>query len=200
MSISRDCSCYHEAGHAVGWVANGDRLLLVVGYKEALAQMTPEQQEICFGNMTDIEMANACHKYRGSAGLTKREGRRDLAQCGECGQSELSDSCSGCRNLMTNHVACHLAGGAATANYLSEQHSESQSADDLKQVKELLAGFSQDENCRRRLCNDAESRASVLVRRETKAIKALAAALLRRGVLNGPEAEKIVRENLLAAA
>lgn len=198
--MSRECSCCHEAGHAVAWVANGDRLLLVVGYREAFAEMTPQQQEICFGGMTDVDIANACHKYRGAGGLTMREGRRDLTQCGECGRSELSDGCSGCRNLMTNHIACHLAGGAATVCYLGEQHSESQSADDLKQVKERLAGFSRNEDCRRKLRNDAESRAAVLVRRETKAIKAIAAVLLRHGVLDGPEAEKIVKESLLTAA
>ncbi|MGC2271529.1 MAG: hypothetical protein WA555_07375 [Candidatus Sulfotelmatobacter sp.] len=67
-------------------------------------------------------------------------------------------------------------------------------------MKERLAGFSRNEDCRRKLRNDAESRAAVLVRRETKAIKAIAAVLLRHGVLDGPEAEKIVKESLLTAA
>lgn len=196
MSMSRECSCCHEAGHAAAWIANGDRLLLVVGYKEAFAQVAPEQWDICLGDITErspVEIADACYGPSHSAGLTKREGRSDLVECSECAQSQRSDHCAGCRNLISNQIACHLAGGAATAYLLSEQHNELQSADDIKKVKKLLEEFSQDEGLRRTLRSDAEDRARLLVRRETRAIELLAAALLQRGVLSGADAEKMLR-------
>jgi hypothetical protein len=44
VSISRQCSCYHEAGHAVAWVVNGYSLRLVVGHSAAV--LSPDKQSV----------------------------------------------------------------------------------------------------------------------------------------------------------
>src|SRR5208282_233179 len=44
MSVSRQCSCHHEAGHAVAWIANGYSLRLVVGH--SAEGLSPEKQSV----------------------------------------------------------------------------------------------------------------------------------------------------------
>ncbi len=108
----------------------------------------------------------------------------------------MSDSCPECRQYLINQLARLLAGGAATARLLSEEHSEAQSRDDQAEVRRLLKKFTNKEELRQKLTDLARQRAGEFVVREARAIQALSSALLQCGVLDGPEAEKIVKENL----
>jgi hypothetical protein len=194
MPISRNCSCCHEAGHAVAWVVNGDRLLLVVGYRDA--PMTPEQQRLCYGAITgrsSVEIANDCYTSLRTAGRTIRSGG---PSCSQCGGEETGEDYQTCMTIITGHVMCIFAGGAATAHLLGKEHDDAQSTDDRLEAKKLLQRFLKSEQARQDVSGQAKQHASNLVRREAKAIGALSLALLETGVLEGAEAEKIIKENL----
>jgi hypothetical protein len=94
---------------------------------------------------------------------------------------------------------CIFAGGAATAHLLKEEHSEAQSSDDRDEIKTLLEKFSENESLRQSVRRQAEGKAHDLVRQEEKAVTTLAAVLLERGKVDGPEAERIIKENLNGA-
>jgi len=171
MPVSLRCSCYHEAGHAVAWVVIGDRLCRV-----------------------------DCRRSLRSAGQTQRRGGQGLSSCSQCGGTEMRDACPTCTRIVTNHLMGHLAGGAATSYLLREEHTVAQSKDDHDKVKRLLREFSDNEQIRQSVRSQAEQKAQDLVRREEKAISALAAVLMLRGVVDGPEAEQIIKEHLETSA
>jgi len=199
MSLSRQCSCYHEAGHAVAWVVNGDSLLLVVGHGDA--RLTSEQEAlrnaVLVSHKDDhLAFVNRLLQRRRSAGETIRKGKERSA-CEECKSTELSDACPACVKVLVDHLCCIFAGGAATALLLRDEHVKSQMSDDLAQINNALQKFlPKDEPQRQELRSRAEQHADSLIRRETTAVRALADQLLVDGVLNGPIAEQIIRRNL----
>jgi hypothetical protein len=94
------------------------------------------------------------------------------------------------------HLACIFAGGAATAHLLPDQHAPSQIGDDLAQVDDLLQRVLTDEERRKCLRDQAKQKAQELIKRQSEAVQKLASELLVRGVLDGSEAEQIIRINL----
>jgi len=97
---------------------------------------------------------------------------------------------------LTHHLACIFAGGSATAHLLPDEHDGSQLRDDFVQVHDLLQRALTNAEQRERLRSQAEQEAGELIRRESKAVQKLGSELLVRGVLDGSEAEKIIRNNL----
>ena len=67
-------------------------------------------------------------------------------------------------------------------------------------MKELLQRFTGNDQIRQSLRSQAEQKAHDLVRREEKAISALADVLMVRDVVDGPEAERIVKKHLVTTA
>ena len=112
----------------------------------------------------------------------------------------MSDACPTCTRIITNHLMGHLAGGAATAHLLKEEHTLAQSKHDHDKVKGLLQEFSENEQIRQSVHSQAEQKAHDLVRREEKAISALADVLMVRDVVDGSEAERIVKKHLVTPA
>lgn len=188
MSVSRRCSCYHEAGHAVAWVVNGDELLLVIGCGDVT--LTPDQQAIW--------EANRRLQWGRSAGETMRKGR-SCAYCKQCGRTELSESCRACVKVIVNHLTCIFAGGAATALLLQSEHAKGQMANDLDQIQDLVEKFAPGNAALQKLlCELAQRQANNLVRREAKTVYEVADELFVHGVLDGPVAERIIRRSLQA--
>lgn len=197
MSLSPECSCCHEAGHAVAWVVSGDRLVLVVG--RADANLTPEQESLWAGSTmgaggSTVDVINQFFRARRSGGATIRRGAR--SSCKDCKNSVFTETCPGCMKMLTEHLACIFAGGAATAHLLPDQHAASQLSDDLAQVNDLLQKALTDEERRKCLRDQAKQKAQELIKRESEAVQELARELLVRGVLDGSEAEQIIRSNL----
>jgi hypothetical protein len=217
MPISRECSCYHEAGHAVAWVANGDGLVMVVGYRDA--PMEAAQRELyydsTFGKFGEEGACSAAFLETNASEMRIRAKTiaRIVDHFCSCGggirraslyppkaeYSLLNDDCPGCVKLFANHLTCALASSAATEHLLADEHMDAQAEGDRSGVRTLLERVVRSEQVRRDICIQVEQQAHDLVRREAKAIRLLAEVLLERGVLNGQEAEQIVKENLLAA-
>jgi hypothetical protein len=213
MSVSPRCSCYHEAGHSVAWVVNGDHLVIIKGYRNA--PMGASQEKLYYGCIFGKEgdfssgFREGHGKERYAAGTTIVQVADHLCICGGCIRCtslypvkagfSLNEDCSGCMKLFANHLACSFAGGAATECLLSNEHIDGRSKDDHAAAKDLLERVIGREQIRENVCWEAKQEAYAIVRREAKAVEALASALLECGVLNGPDAEKIVRENLLIA-
>lgn len=197
MSLSPECSCCHEAGHAVAWVVNGDQLLLVIGRSDA--NLTPEQESVRDGSIVGagggtVDLVNQLFRARRSGGATIRQGAK--SSCEHCKNSVFTDTCPACMRTLTHHLACIFAGGSATAHLLPDEHHGSQLRDDLAQVDDLLQRAIASEERRKNIRNQAEQKAQELIKRESKAVQNLASELLVRGVLDGSEAEQIVRNNL----
>jgi hypothetical protein len=197
MSLSPKCSCCHEAGHAVAWVVNGDQLVLVVGRTDA--NLTPEQESlrnesIIGAGGSTVEVINQLFRARRSGGATIRRGAR--SSCKDCKNSVFTETCPACMKTLTQHLACIFAGGAATAHLLPNQHAATQLSDDLAQVDDLLQRALTDEERRKCLCDQAKQKAQELIKRESEAVQKLASELLVRGVVDGSEAEQIIRSNL----
>jgi hypothetical protein len=197
MSLSPECSCCHEAGHAVAWVLNGDQLVLVVG--RADANLTPEQESlrgesIIGAGGSTVDVINQLFRARRSGGATIRRGAR--SSCKDCGNSVFTETCPTCMTTLAHHLACIFAGGAATAHLLPDQHAASQLSDDLAQVDDLLQRALTDQERRNCLRDQARQKAQELITRESEAVQNLGSELLVRGVLDGSEAEQIIRRNL----
>jgi len=197
MSLSPECSCCHEAGHAVAWVVNVDRLALVIG--RADANLTPKQESVRHAHIVGagggtVDLVNQLFRARRSGGATIRQGGN--SSCEHCKSSVFTDTCPACMKTLTHHIACIFAGGAATAHLLPDQHAGSQLSHDLAQVDDLLQRALTNEEQRKCLRNQAEQKAYELIERESKAVQKLASELLVRGVLDGSEAEQIIRNNL----
>jgi hypothetical protein len=207
MSISPECSCCHEAGHAVAWVANGDSLVLVVGYRDA--PMTTDQQKIYYDSLGPIDSSSV--QFQRITRLERHIAAKTIAivvdhNCpcgGGIGKTvdfyRIKETCRGCMELLAGHVGCCLAGGAATHFLLKDQHEELQSTEDRTEAEKLLNGLVRDKTIRDQVWLSARCHAQDVVRKEETAIKALASALLQNGTLNGSDAEEIIRKNLANA-
>ena len=196
MSISRQCSCLHEAGHAVAWVANGYSLRLVVGHSAAL--LSPDKQSVWdepLGDPNNLPVyLTRLHKRARSGGGTVAETKKVpfLEHC----KSGFNESCPTCKALLASYLCCMFAGGAATSILLSTEHSAWQTSDDREQVRGMLQKAFTDEQQRAIVRVEAEQQASTLIRRESNAVRVLAKELLDHGALCGCEAEQIIREHL----
>jgi hypothetical protein len=120
MSLSPECSCCHEAGHAVAWVVNGDQLLLVVG--RADANLTPEQESlrdesIIGAGGSTVDVINQLIRARHSGGATIR--RRARSSCKDCKNSVFTETCPACMKTLTQHLACIFAGGRCDSPFIA---------------------------------------------------------------------------------
>jgi hypothetical protein len=138
--MSPECSSCHEAGHAVAWTISGYKVLLVIGYKGALALMSPEQSQLMDGIMgsdpTDPVVLNNYSRMIHSGGMTIVSATGpDCKQCDRIFKScQFNDDCDGCVKLLTDYVASMFAGGAATSRFLPTAHQVSQSSDDYEKI------------------------------------------------------------------
>jgi hypothetical protein len=176
---------------------NGDRLVLVIG--RADTNLIPEQQSIWDASIvgTGGDIADAVDRLlraRRSGGATIHQVGNGV--CEHFKSSAFRDTCPACVRTLTQLLACIFAGGAATAHLLPDQHAESQLRHDLAQANDLLQKAFTNEEQRKCLGDQAQQKANELIKRESKAIQKLASELLVRGVLDGPEAEQIIRNNL----
>jgi hypothetical protein len=197
MSLSRQCSCHHEAGHAVAWIANGYSLRLVVGHSAAV--LSPEKQSVWDEALGDPNNRPAyltqCYrrlKAGGGGTVTETKNVPFLEHCG----GDFNESCPTCRTLFASYLCCMFAGGAATSILLPTEHTESQTSDDREQISEMLRKAFADEQQRTIVHDEAEQQACTLIKRELGAVRTLAKELLNRGALCGCEAEQIIREHL----
>jgi hypothetical protein len=213
--FQRRRNCYHEAGHAVAWVINGDAVLKVVGdaagFTEGQEELWKQIREAhaIIGDET-TQQGRECtvaqvndHPCPCCNGAIKADPRNRLAV-----EFHLSAECLGCMKLLTNHLACIFAGGSATS---SLEHGASlldrvnnackttrERRHDCREVDRILTGLVEDEQQRNNIRQDAERLAEDRVKQEWKAVTALAAALFQQGELDGSKAEHLIRDNLYA--
>jgi hypothetical protein len=197
MSLSRQCSCHHEAGHAVAWIANGYSLRLVVGHSAAV--LSPEKRSVwdeALGDPSNYPAyATQCIRRARSGGggtLTETKNVPFLEHC----EGGFNESCPTCRTLFTSYLSCMFAGGAATSILLPTEHTTSQTSDDRARISEKLQKAFTDERQHTIVYDEAEQQAYSLIKRESDAVRSLAKELLDRGALCGCEAEQIIREHL----
>lgn len=211
--IQRRRNCYHEAGHAAAWVINGDALQLVVGDPDA--PLTEEQKEI----WDQVLIAYASPGII-SAGKGGEHGGCTVAQtnnhhCPRCdgaidadpitpsiARFHLSAECPECMQLLTNHIACIFAGWAATSHLDSDVEilasickARPEVQFDRQQAFSILESFCPKVEADR-MTEEAYDRATEWMEREWNAVSALAKALYQERVLDGPVAERLIRENL----
>jgi|GEM_PF-4383440 hypothetical protein len=197
MSVSRQCSCHHEAGHAVAWIANGYSLRLVVGH--SAEGLSPEKQSVweeALGDPSNYPAyATQCIRRARSGGagtLTETKNVPFLEHC----EGGFNESCPTCRTLFASYLSCMFAGGAATSILLPTEHTTSQTSDDRDEIREMLQKAFTDEQQRTIVYDKAEQQADTLIKCESNAVRALAKELLDRGALWGCEAEQITRKHL----
>ncbi len=197
MLVSRQCSCHHEAGHAVAWVANGYSLRLVVGH--SAEGLSPEKRSVwdqALGDPSNYPAyaTQGIRRARSGGGgtLTETKNVPFLEHC----KGGFNESCPTCRTLLTSYLSCMFAGGAATFILLPTEHTTSQTRDDREQILGMLRKAFTDEQQRTIVHDEAEGQAYALIKRESNAIRALAKGLLDRGALCGCEAEQVIREHL----
>jgi hypothetical protein len=198
MSLSRQCSCHHEAGHAVAWIANGYSLQLVVGH--SAEELSPEKRSVwdkALGDPNGPGYLTQCYRRLKSGGGGTVPETRNGPLSEHLRTHEFNDSCPTCRTLLASYLCCIFAGGAATSVLLPNEHAKSQTTDDSKEIHNMLQkAFTTDEQQRTIVYGEAEQQAYGLIRRESNAVQSLAKELLDRGALCGCEAEQIVREHL----
>jgi hypothetical protein len=103
--------------------------------------------------------------------------------------------------LLNNHIACILAGWAATSHLDSDVEilariykSRSEVQFDRQQAFSILELFFPKVEADR-MTEEAYGRATEWMEREWNAVSALAAALFEERVLNGSVAERLIKEN-----
>jgi len=198
MSVSRQCSCHHEAGHALAWIANGYSLRLVVGHSPEV--LGPEKQSVWEEALGDPNDRSAywtqCQRRlkSGGGGTVPETKNGPLSE--HLRTHEFNESCPTCRTLFASYLSCMFAGGAATSILLPAEHTTSQTSDDRAQIREKLQKAFTDEQQCTIVYDEAEQQAYSLIKRESNAVRSLAKELLDRGALCGCEAEQIIREHL----
>jgi hypothetical protein len=199
MSLSGQCSCHHEAGHAVAWVANGYSLRLVVGH--SAEGLSPEKRSVWEEALRDPNNHSAywtqCQRRLKSGGGGTIPETKNGPLPEHLRTHEFTQSCPTCTTLFTSYLSCMFAGGAATSILLPTEHATSQMSDDRAQIRgKLQKAFTTDERQRTIVYDEAEQQACSLIKRESDAVRSLAKELLDRGALCGCEAERIIREHL----
>jgi hypothetical protein len=192
MEDQRRYYCCHEAGHAVAGVINGDKLVMVVGYADAA--MNPEQKALY----------DTCGLTSKKAGATYSERGQPNCQCGgKVGGDVQSQrrfcpsaaTCQVCLDFVTKEVAVICAGSVATSVLMPDvQPSFWESRDDNNKVNTFLIYFDQEEQ--RRIYERAKRCAQKWIQEQQEAVLAIAKALQERGVLDGTEAEQIIKAKL----
>jgi len=113
MSLSPQCSCLHEAGHAVAWVVNGDHLLLVIGY--AGANLTPKQADVWNGA---IGTNRATRSTVTPAAIRAPGGNNS---CEHCKSNVLSSTCPTCVKTLTSLPRLSPCGRCRDSSPLAER-------------------------------------------------------------------------------
>jgi hypothetical protein len=145
-------------------------------------------------------------KERHTGGVTIVSVADHICQCGGTIKNKslcpieasfhLNHECVDCMELLTSHLACLFAGSVATSLFLPEEHKTSQANDDRQKIGQILEGIIQNQPQRQSVRGWAEERAQDLMRRHSKVVRALSDVLVGCGVLNGPEAERFIRNQL----
>jgi hypothetical protein len=187
---------------------------MVKGYRGA--PMEPSQEQLYY-DCTFGKEGDSSPEFREGYARERRGGGKTIAQVADhfcaCGGSicstslypvkagySLNEDCPSCMKLFADHLTCTLAGGAATEHLLRDEHRDAQSGDDRAGMKNLIERVLGSEQLRQDMCIRVKRQARDLVRREARAIGALASALVECGVLNGPDAEKIIKANVWVVA
>ena len=174
-------------------VINGDKLVQVVGY--AAAPMSGEQRA----------RYEAATRAKGKRGATLSQRGQPNCNCGgkvECNPASLflrrfypgDPSCRCCLEFVVREVAVVLAGGTATRIVMQAEPSPLELREDGNAESTFLIEF--DEKQRAKIRAQARSLAERWIQEEQTAVLALTDALLVSGVLNGPDAEHIIRTSL----
>ena len=223
--IQRRRYCYHEAGHAVAWLVNGDTIQLVVGDPDA---PLTEDQERMREQIQEARAITGDETVKLAGGYTVA--RVNEHSCPRCegaikadpsneytAKFQLSADCPPCMELLTNYLKCMLAGEAATIRLDREtsnpdalntvaglaneavknlKDSRSGARNDYLQADRLLKSLVHDDVNALRIKEEAQSRAQRLVKLEWNAMSALADSLFQERVLEGSRPEHLIKANL----
>jgi hypothetical protein len=190
----RFCFCCHEAGHSVARVLNGDALLLVVS--DPRVEMTGEQRAFY----------EAGDRMKGERGRTMARCKERSCRCGRGtvrnrSNSLLSDfslnlDCESCAEILIGELSCSFAGGMATLALVPEVHSDADITLDLAEISVVAKQLNLKGEKRESIVRRAKFRARNWVQQESRAVVGLAGTLFNSAVLDGKEAERIIRANL----
>ncbi len=193
--------CLHEAGHAVAHALRGDTLLSVHYWGEP--RIDPELNlTVAQGGITiwrPRERECACGGFvriLGPDEFLSRFGRRPGSFA--C-HVLLPPDCAQCVHHAVTYLAAIYAGSAATEFFMPQHHDPNASVFDDQNVVRWFEDLPWLIPKKAELIDRAKISASRIVRRESKAITALAMMLaFTEGPVDGKEAERIIADNLVS--
>jgi hypothetical protein len=187
--------CCHEVGHALFFVLRGASVRSIT-ILAGLHMDLKSSQPVEYGGVTDWsgpERECTCGGHvRSLKGKEREVHGRDAYKI------QLGPNCEACIQYIVKFVATLYAGNAATELLMSEIHDPRYRVTDDVVVAQLFHGLPELKRKKTGVINRAEALSREVVRRETKAIKALARTLaFTDGPLDGKVAEQVIRNNLI---
>jgi hypothetical protein len=194
---ARRAVCCHESGHAVARVLLGDSVLLMVS--DPAAEMTEVQKALYHsGHRITDERGNTMARCKER---TCRCGRPTIRNRSNPIASEfcVSLECEGCLDVLVGELASRFAGAAATLQLMPNGHNDADAMFDMRVILQIVESLELVGQKREAIIKQAIARAHNWIQQESRAVLALADALFNAVVLDGEEAERIVRANLSQA-